>query len=303
MKIPKADVEEDFCLSKSLLNHGGNLSLRSDLLDIGVYCFDYWIIELLLSNRKLQSVRSDLVPLLVEYQYQPLGTVLEAMPALQYRNRHLAAIEPWMHSSTAALAQADNKHFELIDFVAREYRAVGSLTSGLSEILVPFSEKAISSSSSNGNKNRDERGEGVNQIKIGGSVESVSASNGNGQDSTDSLNGNLGNHNKANDDTNVNSSLAMSMSMLTVSEAPTGTSDEGLLDTSRVSDVAFREPSVFTGKDGKSQYIGGSRRMSTSKTTNSIKNMTERDLLRCYAMITDEFGFGGSSASNNAGNE
>ena len=65
--------------------------------------------------------------------------------------------------------------------------------------------------------------------------------------------------------------------------------------------MAFREPSVFTGKDGKSQYIGGVEANVYQQTTNSIKNMTERDLLRCYAMITDEFGFGGSSASNNAG--
>lgn len=301
-KIPKADAEEDFSLSKPLLNHGGNLSLRSDLLDIGVYCFSYWIIELLHSNRKLQSVRGDLLPLLVGYQYQPLEAVLEAMPALQYRNRVLAAMEPWMHSSTAALAQADNKHFEMIDFLAREFRTTGSFTGGLSTTLVPSSERARARSGSNLNKNRNEEGPEADEPGVGGATEPVSGMCVGEQGTGDSLlNGRPGRYNGQNNNMNGNSSLNMSMSMLTVSEAATGVSDDGALDPLGVSDVAFREPVVFTGKDGKSQYIGGSRHMSANKTTNSIKNMTERDLLRCFAMITDENGFGGSFNSNNAG--
>ena len=295
-KIPKADAEEDFSFNKPLLNHGGNLSLRSDLLDIGVYCFGYWIIELLHSNRRLQSVRSDLIPLLVGYQYQPLHAVLEAMPALQYRHRELAAMEPWMYSSTGALAQGDNKHFEMIDFLAKEFRTTGSLTGGLSTALVPPSERIRARSGSNLNKGgQNEQGQGQS-----GDDASEGAPLTRGVNSEDSLlSGRSGGHNG-----NHNTSFNMSMSMLTVSEAATGISDDndlmGGVDSSSASDIAmFREPVVFTGKNGKSHYIGGSRRMSAiPRTTNSIKSMTERDLLRCYAMITDERGSGGSSSAS-----
>ena len=36
-KIPAVDLEEKFVLNKPLLNRGGALSLRSDLLDLGVH--------------------------------------------------------------------------------------------------------------------------------------------------------------------------------------------------------------------------------------------------------------------------
>ena len=74
----------------------------------------------------------------------------------------------------------------MVDFVAREYRAVGSFTNGLSTILVPSGERAGTSSSSNVNKNRDERGEMVDESRIEDLVESVSVRNGEGARHSDS---------------------------------------------------------------------------------------------------------------------
>lgn len=244
-KIPKVDLEENFLLNKPLLNRGGALSLRSDLLDLGVYVFSFWVLELVKSNRKFQSVRNDLIPFLVDHQHQPLSLLAEVMPSVCFRNRNLAAVEPWMHASEAALAQAEGKHFELMDFLAKELQQTGSFTRGVSSVLVP---PGIAKPGAGSGQN----GVGAN---AGPSMSSGSSS------------GNL-------------SPTNLSMSAL---------SDQlGNLDGlgGDLSPSTSRDPVLY--KSGA--YVGGIHGRAASKNNNSTQNMTEKDVLRCFAVITNENG-------------
>jgi len=47
IKTPQSDLESVFTVHKSLLHHGGALSVRGDLMDMGVYIFSKWVLDLI----------------------------------------------------------------------------------------------------------------------------------------------------------------------------------------------------------------------------------------------------------------
>lgn len=266
-KIPKVDLEENFVLNKPLLNRGGALSLRSDLLDLGVYIFSYWVLELVASsngNRRFQSVRNDLLPFLVDHQHQPLSLLLEVMPSVCFRNRNMAAVEPWMHASEAALAQADGKHFELIDFLAKELQQSGSFTRGVSTVLVPPGiAKPVTAASAAPPAAAD----------VQGAADSKSGQS--GDDSAGDVKSGAGG--------SLSLSPANNLSMSALSDQ-LGNLDGlgGDLSPTGLS----RDPLLY--KSGA--YVGGIHGKTASKNDDSTQNLTERDVLRCFAVITDESG-------------
>eukprot|EP00605_Chrysophyceae_sp_TOSAG23-4_P000762 GSChrysophyteH1.ASY1.ANO1.851.1 assembled CDS len=103
VKLPLVDVEADTdkggCveLHKALLHYGGNLALKTDLIDLGIYVFSYWVLELIAASgtgaggmSKFVSIQADLIPFLIRRQLQPADEVLREIPALQNRQRTLA---------------------------------------------------------------------------------------------------------------------------------------------------------------------------------------------------------------------
>lgn len=104
MKTPTLEIDEDLSISKSLLHKeaGNNLQMRKDLLDVGVYVMSHWVLEYITANKRISSIKADLVPQLVKRQFQTAEYVHNCFPSLQHRNRPLQDIEPWLVSQRGA---------------------------------------------------------------------------------------------------------------------------------------------------------------------------------------------------------
>lgn len=100
MKAPILELEEGVSLNKSLLFKVRKpVSLRNDLLDAGIYLFSYWIIEFIkTSYKRLISIKNDLIPYLINRQFQDKEYLFEKIPALRFRKRPLSFLENWLTS-------------------------------------------------------------------------------------------------------------------------------------------------------------------------------------------------------------
>lgn len=96
MKIPTLEIDEMINLSKHLLQKTSSFNLRNDLFDMGIYLMSHWIIEFVCTNHKFSSIRSDLIPYLVQRQFQPKDYLYEVMPPIEHRKRPLSSIESWI---------------------------------------------------------------------------------------------------------------------------------------------------------------------------------------------------------------
>jgi hypothetical protein len=65
LKMPTLEVDETIALTKPLLHHAHTLSLRQDLVDVGIYVMSHWVLEFLAKNSKITSIRTDLLPYLI----------------------------------------------------------------------------------------------------------------------------------------------------------------------------------------------------------------------------------------------
>jgi hypothetical protein len=114
MKTPVLEIDEALTISKALIHRTDSFSLRTDLVDIGIYVMSHWIAEFVSSTKKISSIRADLVPYLIGRQFQPTELVLKAIPALEHRRKPLSLIEPWLaRSSTSHIPHST----ELVDFL------------------------------------------------------------------------------------------------------------------------------------------------------------------------------------------
>jgi NDP-sugar pyrophosphorylase family protein len=99
--------DEGITLSKALLFKASSpLSVRNDLMDVGVYIFSYWILEFIKSTKRISSIKSDLLPYLIHRQFQSQEYLYEKFPSLQFRKRPLNYLENWLiqnnNSSTSS---------------------------------------------------------------------------------------------------------------------------------------------------------------------------------------------------------
>jgi len=62
IKTPQSDLESVFTVHKALLHHGGALSVRGDLIDMGVYIFSKWVLELISGYTGVQEVAGASAP-------------------------------------------------------------------------------------------------------------------------------------------------------------------------------------------------------------------------------------------------
>lgn len=107
MKIPavellEAEAGSDFELHKSLLHRCQDLTVRTDLLDVGFYVMSHWVLEFVGSQRKITSIRGDLLPLLIGNQFQPRDLQMATFPPLRHRNRVLCGVERWQARQASA---------------------------------------------------------------------------------------------------------------------------------------------------------------------------------------------------------
>lgn len=120
MKLPVTDAEEALDMSKSLLHRCGALSLRSDLLDMGIYVMSHWMLEHIADNKSMQNIKAEALPHFISRQFQPVKYLMEEFPSLQHRRRTLAALEPWLQSTTSFQCSAEGKQYDLVDCLARD---------------------------------------------------------------------------------------------------------------------------------------------------------------------------------------
>lgn len=88
--------ESAFSLEKSLLHKCDSLRVRNDLIDTGIYLMSYWILEYIMISKSITSIRLDLIPYLVHWQFQCDDDVLnhdQFGDAIRNRTRPLNVVE------------------------------------------------------------------------------------------------------------------------------------------------------------------------------------------------------------------
>lgn len=113
MNVPALEIEEMVTLSKHLFHRSTSFNLRRDLLDLGIYLMSHWIIEFVKSNSRINSVKSDLVPYLIQRQFQTKEYLYEHMPAIQHRKKPLSVFNSWLTSTSQR--QTDLKFQTILD--------------------------------------------------------------------------------------------------------------------------------------------------------------------------------------------
>lgn len=103
MRASVAEVEKVLRVHKSYLHkNDGKLKLRTDLVDSGLYVFSRWVIDLLQENPNISSVRSELIPFLIERQFQTREFLQAHMPGIkQGKFRGAKGIDKWLSAQEA----------------------------------------------------------------------------------------------------------------------------------------------------------------------------------------------------------
>ena len=83
-------------VSKPLLQRCTAFNVRNDLLDMELYVMSHWILDLLAETKsKILCLKTDLLPFLINRQFQPESVLREAIPSIQNRHRTLDSVEKW----------------------------------------------------------------------------------------------------------------------------------------------------------------------------------------------------------------
>ena len=141
LKLPILEADTTLNLHRALLNKAHSLTVRSDLLDSGIYIFSKWIIDLLLQYTNILNIRSELLPFLIKHQYQPIDYIYNKIPILSKVNRRSRCgvdkwismqenqtrvyenrvISIWQHSlSTPTTTVPVRRSMELCDYILSE---------------------------------------------------------------------------------------------------------------------------------------------------------------------------------------
>ena len=71
MKRPALEVDGGVTIPKPLLNQcSTSLTIRTDLQDMGIYIMSPWVVQFVVANKHLSSIRTEVVPFLVDRQFQ-----------------------------------------------------------------------------------------------------------------------------------------------------------------------------------------------------------------------------------------
>ena len=110
LKLLKLEVADSLLLPKALLHHAPTLSLRQDLIDIGIYFMSHWIIKFLMDEtNKMSSIKRDLLPYLIQRQFLSSNYINKMIPSIQqHRHRSLQGIESWIINSSISSATSSS---------------------------------------------------------------------------------------------------------------------------------------------------------------------------------------------------
>lgn len=96
MKRPALEVDDGVSISKPILNRcSTSLTVRIDLQDMGIYIMAHWIMGFLAMNKSISNIRTELVPFLVDRQFQSSEYMEENMLHVGVRERPLGAVDEW----------------------------------------------------------------------------------------------------------------------------------------------------------------------------------------------------------------
>lgn len=105
----EADLDDaSFKLSRTTIKKYPNLSYRLDLLDCHLYVFKRWVLDFLLENKHVESIKADLVPLLVRKQFKiSKGDVHDKTNIYHYAPK--TPDEQWLDSTINDMAISNKK--------------------------------------------------------------------------------------------------------------------------------------------------------------------------------------------------
>jgi translation initiation factor eIF-2B subunit gamma len=84
MKTPVLEIDESLKVLKPLLHKcTSSLTVRNDLEDMGVYIMSRWVLTFLMANKKISNLRTELVPFIVQRQFQSEEYLKEVIPCLK----------------------------------------------------------------------------------------------------------------------------------------------------------------------------------------------------------------------------
>lgn len=129
-KTSALELEGTVSLSKPMLHRCKKLSLRKDVSDAGIYVMSWWVMEFIMRSPRLSSIRSDVVPYLTSWQFQPEASMLGRVPGLEHRRRPLASLEGWLGNVTST--SSNKKTCELSEYMIRSTTIMPSVQSALS---------------------------------------------------------------------------------------------------------------------------------------------------------------------------
>ena len=129
-KASALELEGAIVFSKAILKQCKKLSLRKDVCDAGIYVMSHWVLEFVMRSPRLSSIRTDVVPYLTKWQFQPQATLLAHIPGLEHRHRPLASLENWLSRITSR----SSRHVgpELSEHMIRPSTLMPSVQSSLS---------------------------------------------------------------------------------------------------------------------------------------------------------------------------
>jgi hypothetical protein len=99
---------------------------------MGVYIMAQWIIDFLMENKDIYSIRTELLPFLVRRQFQNEKYLNEVMPALKGKTGtgNLAAVDKW-------LIQSENKNYSPDSLVPVKKELIDYLFNDISVVMKP----------------------------------------------------------------------------------------------------------------------------------------------------------------------
>lgn len=96
IKVPSYEVEEAFRMNKFLLRRCVSITLRNDMIDVGCYAISKWIFQLLRSKQHLANVRTEVIPYIVNRQFQRADYLYQNLAAIQGRAKPLEDLDAWL---------------------------------------------------------------------------------------------------------------------------------------------------------------------------------------------------------------
>ena len=129
MKSPGLELDGKYTISKPLLNKFKSMTIRNDIIDVGVYVMSHWILDFVLFNRKLSSIRTDLIPYLVQRQFQSKEYLMKMMPSLQKKNKPLSELHLWFQKTINASNDISGGNVELVDVLSNSFLSSSQIQS------------------------------------------------------------------------------------------------------------------------------------------------------------------------------